>query len=117
MTLVLERTPDVLGEVGRRRTNSQLVVGFAAETEDLVRNAEQKLSSKNLDMIVANDVSRESVGFDSDSNEVTILVRGQPEPIIVPMMSKLEVADKILDELVRIRRRSLIAKSADQHES
>src|SRR5256885_3726234 len=78
MILELERTPDILSEMARRRKNGQLLVGFAAETDDVTSNAQEKLSQKHLDMVVANDVSREGSGFDSDSNAVTILVRDNP---------------------------------------
>ena len=112
MILELERTPDILSEMARRRKNGQLLVGFAAETENVTSNAQEKLSQKNLDMVVANDVSREGAGFDSDSNAVTILVRDNPVPIDVPLSSKLEVADRILDEVARLRRRATSTMSA-----
>ena len=69
------------------------------------------MTSKNLDMIVANDVSRNDIGFDSPNNAVTILVRGELQPIELPLMSKLEIADRILDEIVKLRRRSSTAKT------
>jgi len=103
LTLELERTPDILGNLARQRTNGQLVVGFAAETEDVISNAQKKLTTKDLDIVVANDVSREDSGFDSDLNCVTILVRDAPEPIEVAIASKLEVANRILDEVVKLR--------------
>src|SRR5256714_800452 len=112
MILELERTPDILSEMARRRKNGQLLVGFAAETDDVTSNAKEKLSQKHLDMVVANDVSRERSGFDSDSNAVTILVRDNPVPIDVSLSSKLEVADRILDEVARLRRRATSTISA-----
>jgi phosphopantothenoylcysteine decarboxylase/phosphopantothenate--cysteine ligase len=112
LTLELERTPDILGEVARKRIEGQLLVGFAAETEDVVQNAQTKLTAKRLDMIVANDVSRADAGFDSDANEVTILVRDKPDSIVVPLSSKEEVANRILDEIIKLRDGAPRAKSA-----
>jgi len=112
LTLALERTPDILNEVAQLKTHGQLLVGFAAETTDVICNARKKLEAKNLDLVVANDVTREGSGFDSDSNEVTILVRDNARQIDLPLMSKLEVANRILDEIVRLRRRTAGAKSA-----
>jgi phosphopantothenoylcysteine decarboxylase/phosphopantothenate--cysteine ligase len=103
LTLELERTPDILSNLARQRTSGQLVVGFAAETEDVIGNAQKKLTMKDLDMVVANDVSREDSGFDSDLNSVTILVRDAPEPIEVGLTSKSEIANRILDEVAKLR--------------
>ena len=111
MVLELERTPDILGEVSLARTQDQLIIGFAAETNDLLNNARQKLTGKNLDMIVANDVSRNDSGFDSENNAVTILVRENETPIEIPLASKFDVANRILDEALKLRRKSL-AKQA-----
>ena len=107
MLLELERTPDVLGEVSRSRREDQLIIGFAAETDDLISNATEKLTRKGLDMIVANDVSRNDSGFDSDNNEVTILVRDAEAPIEIPLTSKFDIANRILDEAIKLRRKSL----------
>ena len=112
LTLELERTPDILGEVARNKIAGQLLVGFAAETRDVIQNAQAKLTAKSLDMIVANDVSRADAGFDSDANEVTILVREKPDPIVVPLSSKDEVANRILDEIIKLRDGAPRAKSA-----
>jgi phosphopantothenoylcysteine decarboxylase/phosphopantothenate--cysteine ligase len=103
LTLELERTPDILSGVARARKNGQLVIGFAAETNDVITQAREKLSAKNLDMIVANDVTRAGAAFDSDANEVTILVSKGAKKIDVPLMSKLAVAHRILDEVVKLR--------------
>jgi phosphopantothenoylcysteine decarboxylase/phosphopantothenate--cysteine ligase len=103
LTLELERTPDILGGVAQARTNGQILIGFAAETNDMIAQAEKKLDAKNLDMIVANDVTRAGAAFDSDSNEVTILLREDAQRIDVPLMSKRAVADRILDEVVKLR--------------
>ena len=103
MTLELEPTADILAEVARRKT-SQLVVGFAAETENVLENARKKLASKSLDAIVVNDVSREGVGFDSDRNAVTII--SHDDVVEVPETSKWEVAHRVLDQVVKLRKRS-----------
>jgi phosphopantothenoylcysteine decarboxylase/phosphopantothenate--cysteine ligase len=100
MTLELEATPDILKEVSLKKT-SQIVVGFAAETENVLENARQKLLSKNLDAIVVNDVSREGVGFDSDRNAVTIITRD--DVLEVPETTKWEVAQRVLDQVVKLR--------------
>ena len=107
MTLELEATPDILKELSLKK-EAQIVVGFAAETENVLENARQKLVSKNLDAIVVNDVSREGVGFDSDRNAVTILTRD--DVVEVPETTKWEVAQRVLDQVVRLRqhRKSLV---------
>src|SRR5205807_3780399 len=96
LELKLERAPDILAEVARTRSNRQLIIGFAAETNDVLANAREKLKAKNLDMIVANDVSRSDAGFDSEDNAVTILLNGESAVIELPLMSKFEVANRIL---------------------
>ena len=106
MTLELEPTADILAEVARRKT-AQIVVGFAAETENVLENARKKLASKSLDAIVVNDVSREGVGFDSDRNAVTII--SHSEVVEVPETSKWEVAQRVLDQVVKLRKRSGVA--------
>jgi phosphopantothenoylcysteine decarboxylase/phosphopantothenate--cysteine ligase len=105
MTLELEPTADILAELARHK-KSQIVVGFAAETENILENARKKLSSKSLDAIVVNDVSRAGVGFDSDRNAVTII--SHDEVIEVPETSKWEVAQHVLDQVVKLRKRSRI---------
>jgi phosphopantothenoylcysteine decarboxylase/phosphopantothenate--cysteine ligase len=100
MSLDLEPTPDILKEISVRR-QSQIVVGFAAESENVLENARQKLAAKHLDAIVVNDISREGVGFDSDCNEVTIITHG--EVVEVPETTKWEVAQRVLDQVVRLR--------------
>jgi phosphopantothenoylcysteine decarboxylase/phosphopantothenate--cysteine ligase len=101
ITLTLERTPDVLSQVAAARSNGMLVVGFAAETENVVDNARGKLHSKNLDAIIANDVTREDAGFDSADNAITILTKD--EAIELPLMPKIDAADRILDVIARLR--------------
>lgn len=101
LTLVLESTPDLLEEITAAR-GDRLVVGFAAETENVVENARAKLRAKKLDLVVANDVTQNGAGFDVDTNIVTLLARdGQEVPL--PKMTKQAVAHRILDEVVRLR--------------
>ena len=101
VSLELEPTEDILTEVSRAKT-SQLIVGFAAETENVLENAGKKLATKSLDAIVVNDVSHEGVGFDSDRNAVTIITHG--EVIEVPETTKWEVGQRVLDEIGRLRK-------------
>jgi phosphopantothenoylcysteine decarboxylase/phosphopantothenate--cysteine ligase len=97
LTLKLVKTPDILGEV----KGDFFRVGFAAESEDIVANAKKKLVSKKLDMIVANDITKADSGFDADTNRVVIIdKKGKAEEL--PLMSKREVADKILDRVKEI---------------
>jgi len=97
LTLELVKTPDILSEVKGKFVK----VGFAAETEDLLANAKKKLVSKELDIIIANDVTAKHSGFGADTNKVTILKKdGKPEDL--PLMSKREVADKILDNVSKL---------------
>jgi phosphopantothenoylcysteine decarboxylase/phosphopantothenate--cysteine ligase len=98
-SIELVRNPDILAELGNKRGNSRcILVGFAAETEDLLANATEKLRRKNLDMIVANDVSREDAGFESDTNLVKVIYRdGEMEEF--PLMAKEEVADQLLERI------------------
>jgi phosphopantothenoylcysteine decarboxylase/phosphopantothenate--cysteine ligase len=105
LSLELERTPDILATVADANHEGLLVIGFAAETENLLANAREKLSAKNLDAIVANDVTQDGVGFDTVTNEVTIISRDRKAPIHVPLMAKTNVANIILDEIVRLRAR------------
>jgi phosphopantothenoylcysteine decarboxylase/phosphopantothenate--cysteine ligase len=105
LSLELERTPDILATVANANHEGLLVIGFAAETENLLANAREKLSAKHLDAIVANDVTQDGVGFDTVTNEVTIISRDRNAPIHVPLMAKTNVANIILDEIVRLRAR------------
>lgn len=100
MALELEPTPDILKDISLKK-GTQILVGFAAETENVLENARQKLVSKNLDAIVVNDVSREGIGFDSERNAVTIITR--EEVVEVPETTKWEVAQRVLDQVVRLR--------------
>jgi len=102
MSLELEPTADILSEIARHK-QSQIVVGFAAETQNALENARKKLASKSLDAIVVNDVSREGIGFDSDRNAVTIIT--QHDVIEVPETTKWDVAQRVLDQVVHLRER------------
>jgi phosphopantothenoylcysteine decarboxylase/phosphopantothenate--cysteine ligase len=105
LSLELERTPDILREVANVKQEGLLVIGFAAETENTLAYAREKLTAKNLDAIVANDITQNGVGFDTVTNEVTIISRDRKAPIHVPLMAKTNVANVILDEVVRLRTR------------
>lgn len=102
LTLELAPTEDILAEVAKRRRPGQLIVGFAAETEKGVENGRAKLLRKGADAIVVNDVSGEGVGFDSDNNAATFLT--PTTAIDLPEMPKRKLADRILDEILTLRR-------------
>jgi len=98
--LALERTKDILEELGKKKGN-RILVGFAAETEDVTENAKKKLLEKNLDLIVVNDVTKPGAGFRSDTNQVKILYpSGQVKDL--PLMTKEEVSQFILDDVVKL---------------
>jgi phosphopantothenoylcysteine decarboxylase / phosphopantothenate---cysteine ligase len=99
----LEATTDIVAEIGRRRRADHLVIGFAAETDHLLANAAAKLHEKNLDLIVANDVSQQGAGFDVDTNIATLLFRDGRKQAL-EKMSKLDVANRVLDEVVEMRK-------------
>jgi phosphopantothenoylcysteine decarboxylase / phosphopantothenate---cysteine ligase len=103
-TLELEPTPDILAELGREEGN-RVLVGFAAETNSVAENARGKLARKGADMIVANDVTQEGAGFDTDTNIVTFYLRDGRE-VPLPKMSKLDVANRILDQVLEIQKQS-----------
>jgi phosphopantothenoylcysteine decarboxylase/phosphopantothenate--cysteine ligase len=101
LTLRLEPNPDILATVAREK-GDRLVVGFAAETDNVAENARKKLAQKNADVMVANDVTAEGAGFDVDTNMVTLLSSdGRDLPL--PRLTKAEVAERILDEVLRLR--------------
>lgn len=104
--LELEPTPDILSEVSAQRGN-RILVGFAAETQDVIQSATEKLRKKGLDLIVANDVLQEGGGFDADTNKVT-LIDAQGESTALPKLPKAEVADRILDEIKKPSVRALV---------
>lgn len=102
MTFTLVENPDVAAMLGKAKRSGQVFVGFAAETNDVLAHARDKLARKNLDMIVANDVTRPGAGFDVDTNIVTLITKDGQEAL--PMMSKAEVAQRILDRALALRR-------------
>jgi len=101
LVIELVQTTDVLKELGKTKPEGQIMVGFAAETENLLENAQKKLLSKNLDFIVANDVTSEGAGFGTDTNIVTFISRNQ-EMQSLPLMSKRDVAAAILDKVAAL---------------
>lgn len=114
LTIELERTRDILQDVAASRRPGQLVIGFAAETEDILKNATKKLHGKNLDAIIANDVSRTDSGFDAPENAVTVITRESLRGLELPLMSKLETAHRILDVVVRLREERTAAAAIGQ---
>lgn len=98
----LKPNPDILKELGKRK-NGQVLIGFAAETEGLVANATKKLREKKLDLIVANNVTEEGSGFDVDTDVATLLDRNGAVHSL-PLMSKDELADRIFDHLVALKK-------------
>ena len=102
MTFTLVENPDVAATLGKAKRSGQVFVGFAAETKDVLAHARDKLARKNLDMIVANDVTRPGAGFDVDTNIVTLITKEGQETL--PMMSKADVAQRILDRALALRR-------------
>lgn len=109
--LELEPTADILAEVAATRPNGTLVIGFAAETEDHLRHAREKLLRKGADALVLNDVARPGIGFDSDRNAATFLT--QQTAIELPEMSKRQLADRILDEVRALRRPASVIDESD----
>jgi phosphopantothenoylcysteine decarboxylase/phosphopantothenate--cysteine ligase len=101
MSLELDPTVDILSELGRKK-GDRLLIGFAAETENLIAEARRKLESKNCDMVVANLVSQEGIGFDSNDNEVVLITRNS-DPIHVRRAPKRAIAARILDETMKLR--------------
>jgi phosphopantothenoylcysteine decarboxylase/phosphopantothenate--cysteine ligase len=101
MALELEPTPDILAGLAREK-GSRLVVGFAAETDNVEGNARAKLAAKGLDLVVANDVTKEGAGFDVETNIVTLVAR-DGRSAELPRMTKRDVADRIFDEILRLR--------------
>ncbi|NTU75297.1 MAG: bifunctional 4'-phosphopantothenoylcysteine decarboxylase/phosphopantothenoylcysteine synthetase, partial [Anaerolineaceae bacterium] len=102
LQITLEPTQDILAKVAEKRlagSKPDFVIGFAAESQDLILNAEKKLKAKRLDMIVANDISAANAGFEVDTNRVTLL-KADGSQTQLPLMSKLEVAGEIVQELI-----------------
>ncbi|MGN0997744.1 MAG: bifunctional phosphopantothenoylcysteine decarboxylase/phosphopantothenate--cysteine ligase CoaBC [Candidatus Ventricola sp.] len=102
LVLHLVENPDVAAALGREKRAEQVFVGFAAETNDVLAHAQEKLTRKNLDMIVANDVTQPGAGFDVSTNIVTLITRTETTPL--PLLTKDEVADRILDRALSLRR-------------
>jgi len=103
LILELKKTRDILAEVSKSRAKDAIVVGFAAETDDVVGYARSKMEKKNLDIVVANDITKKGAGFNTDTNIATILIKNGGK-VELPLMPKREMADKILDEVVKLRR-------------
>lgn len=101
VTLELEPTPDILADLAREKRDC-ILVGFAAETNDVAANATEKLRRKGVDLIVANDVTQPGAGFDADTNIVTLFARDGKQSAL-PQMSKLDVANRVLDEVLRLK--------------
>jgi phosphopantothenoylcysteine decarboxylase / phosphopantothenate---cysteine ligase len=114
LTLELEPTEDILAEVVRRRRPGQLIVGFAAETEHLMENGRAKLLRKGADAIVVNDVAGEGVGIDADTNAATFLTRATV--VELPEMPKRQLADRILDEILTLRRPKPVILEIDERQ-
>jgi phosphopantothenoylcysteine decarboxylase/phosphopantothenate--cysteine ligase len=110
LTLELRKTPDILSDVAANRTNGLMIVGFAAETNDVVEYARLKMKNKNLDIVVANDITQAGAGFNTDTNIATILVRDSGDEIEIPLTSKAAMADRILDEVVKLRKSNSTSK-------
>jgi phosphopantothenoylcysteine decarboxylase/phosphopantothenate--cysteine ligase len=111
LNLELEPTEDILAAVVEQRHDGMLVIGFAAETEDVLAHGRDKLLRKGADAIVLNDVSREGLGFDSDRNAVTFLTRDRAMEL--PELSKRELADRILDEILALRQPNKLLAESD----
>jgi phosphopantothenoylcysteine decarboxylase/phosphopantothenate--cysteine ligase len=101
LDIQLEGTTDILAELGKRKTPKQILIGFAAETENVLENARKKLLAKSLDAIVVNDVSQPGIGFDSERNAVTIIT--QHEVVDVPESSKWDVAQRVIETAIKLR--------------
>ncbi|MEP6961674.1 MAG: bifunctional phosphopantothenoylcysteine decarboxylase/phosphopantothenate--cysteine ligase CoaBC [Acidobacteriota bacterium] len=101
LSLELDPTPDILAEVGRNK-GERILIGFAAETQNLTEEARRKLETKNCDMIVANLVSIEGTGFESHENEVTLVKRSGPN-VLLPRAPKTAIAQRIMEEIVKLR--------------
>ncbi len=101
--ILLEQTPDILAGLGADKPYGQILVGFAAETDDIASNAERKLVDKHLDLVVANDVGAQDTGFQHDTNAVTLFAVGEP-PVVVALADKRTIAAAIIDRIVALRR-------------
>ena len=97
LNIALTRTQDILGYLGAHKREGQILIGFSMETEDLIENSREKLMKKNADLICANSISSSSTGFAVDTNQVTLISQHDVKPL--PLCSKEETADLILDEI------------------
>ena len=113
LTIELAPTEDILAAVVERRRPGQLVIGFAAETQNQLENGRAKLLKKGADAIVINDVAKEGIGFDADVNAATFLTRTTSTEM--PEMTKRKLADRILDEVVQLRRPAQRVEEFDEH--
>lgn len=102
LTVTLEENPDIAKAVGAMKKKGQILAGFAAETDHVVKHAKEKLAAKNLDLIVANDVTRPGAGFNTDTNIVTLITADRTEDL--PIMTKRAAAEIILDRILEIRK-------------
>ena len=102
LVLTLKQTPDVAAAVGKMKRDGQILIGFAAETHDVLENAQGKLIKKNLDMIVANDVTAPGAGFDVDTNIVTFVTKNGMETL--PCLPKRQVADELLNRAMQLKK-------------
>ncbi len=102
MILALEENPDIAKTIGQSKKNGQIYVGFAAETDHVESHAQEKLISKNLDMIVANDVTKPGAGFNTDTNIAVLITKEDQKEL--PLMSKRQLADIILDRVLKMRK-------------
>ncbi len=109
LSIELERTEDILGYLGQHRREGQFLCGFSMETENMVENSRTKLEKKNIDMIVANNLKQDGAGFGTDTNIVTLLTK--TETIELPMMSKFEAANRILDHIIESRQRPVMQRT------
>jgi phosphopantothenoylcysteine decarboxylase/phosphopantothenate--cysteine ligase len=116
LILELEPTIDILGSIGKLKKPNQIIIGFAAETEDLLHNAMTKLLQKNLDFIVANDVTQAGAGFASDTNIATLIAKNGTK-ISWEIMSKIELANKILDQALGAETTNQIERSREEEET
>lgn len=103
-SLELKRTKDILKELGSRKTDKQIVCGFSMETENMLENSAKKLKSKNVDMIIANNLKVSGAGFGTDTNVITIITKTTTEQL--PIMSKQDCAHKILDKILEIKEKN-----------
>ena len=102
LILTLEENPDIAKTIGQMKKAKQTLVGFAAETDHVASHAKKKLEAKNLDMIVANDVTKPGAGFNADTNIAALMTKDETKEL--PLMSKRQLADVILDKIMEIRR-------------